>query len=70
MKQFSIRDLLLLVAFVALALGWWIDRNNRVAPPARFQIQAVGDRAFILDTATGKVWGPTATEFYQSKIEK
>jgi hypothetical protein len=28
--QFSIRDLLILVAFLALAAGWWID-HQRIA---------------------------------------
>ena len=57
MKQFSIRDLLLLVLIVALGLGWWVDRQNR-APllPARYQIQVVDGRAFVLDATTGQVW--------------
>jgi hypothetical protein len=31
--QFSIRDLLIVVAFVAVAAGWWIDhqRINKLA---------------------------------------
>ena len=29
MKQFSIRDLLLLVIIVALGLGWWLDKRPR-----------------------------------------
>ena len=27
--KFSIRDLLLLMAIVALTLGWWVDRRQR-----------------------------------------
>lgn len=56
LKQFSLRDALLLIAFVAVALGWWVDRRNRVAAPARFQIQTAEGHAFVLDTATGEVW--------------
>ncbi len=56
MKQHSIRDLLVLIAFVAVALGWWIDRHNRAVEPARYQIRTVAGHAFVLDTATGQVW--------------
>ncbi len=56
LKQFSLRDALLLIAFVAVALGWWVDRRNRVAAPARYQMQTVEGHAFVLDTATGQVW--------------
>ena len=56
MKQFSLRDLLLLIAFVAVALGWWVDRRNRAAVPARYQLQVVDNHAFILDSATGQAW--------------
>jgi hypothetical protein len=53
MKQFSIRDLLFLVVIVALALGWWLDRRPVAA---RFQLNSSGNRAFLVDTATGQVW--------------
>jgi hypothetical protein len=53
MRQFSIRDLLFLVAIVALALGWWFDRRP---VPARFQMTTTAGHAFVLDTATGQVW--------------
>jgi hypothetical protein len=56
LKQFSLRDALLLIAFVAVALGWWVDRRNRVAAPARYQMQTVDGHAFVLDTGTGQVW--------------
>jgi hypothetical protein len=53
MKQFSIRDVLLLVVIVALALGWWFDTRPI---PARFQLQSNGKTAVVLDTATGQLW--------------
>jgi hypothetical protein len=52
-KQFSIRDLLLLVVIVALALGWWFDRRPA---SARFEMQAVSNHVFIFDKATGAAW--------------
>ena len=47
-KQFSLRDALLIIAFVAVALGWWVDRRNRVAAPASYQIQTAGGHAFLI----------------------
>jgi hypothetical protein len=35
--QFSIRDLLVIVAFAALATGWWIDHRRLVALHANYQ---------------------------------
>jgi hypothetical protein len=76
MKQFSIRDLLLLVLIVAIGLGWWVDRRSRAAlSPARYQIQVVEGHAFVLDTSTGQVWekwlhpsgGSTSPGFLQPK---
>jgi hypothetical protein len=68
MKQFSIRDVLLLVVIVALALGWWFDRRPI---PARFQLRTVagpnGSDAYVLDTATGQVWDTHAPGFTQPK---
>jgi hypothetical protein len=51
--RFSIRDLLLLVLVVALALGWWFDRRNTAS---RFQLQSSATHGFVIDTATGQVW--------------
>jgi len=75
MKQFSIRDLFLVVLIVAIALGWWVDRRSRARlSPARYQIQVVEGRAFVLDTATGQVWekstggGFTSPDFLQPKM--
>ena len=53
MRQFSIRDLLLFVVIVALALGWFYDRRP---VPARFQMHVTENHAYVLDTATGQVW--------------
>jgi hypothetical protein len=70
MKQFSIRDLMLLIGLVAVALGWWIDRHNRAAVPARYQLQVSGDYAIVLDTATGQVWDRHTSGFMSPKIVK
>jgi hypothetical protein len=58
MAKFSIRDLLLLIAIVGLAFGWWLDRRPI---PARFQSQATTNRIFVLDTATGEIWSQGIT---------
>lgn len=79
-KQFSIRDLLLLIAFVAIALGWWVDRHNRATVPAlsgRYQLQTNEGHAFVLNTASGQVWekfvspsgGGTSSGFLEPKTE-
>src|SRR5688500_6625080 len=39
--KFTIRDLLLLTVIVALAVGWWIDRNLLLAASQRLQQQSV-----------------------------
>ena len=53
MKQFSIRDVLLLFVIVSVFLGWWVVRRNRADPtPARFQIHVVDGHAFVHDTAS------------------
>jgi len=59
MKQFSVRDMFLLVVIVALALGWWLDRRPI---PARFQMHVTTNHAFVLDTATGEVWEDTVSK--------
>ena len=62
LKRFSTRTLLLLVAFVAIALGLWVERNNRVAGPGPYQLQIAGDHAEVLDTATGQIAGQKPTQ--------
>jgi hypothetical protein len=58
MTRVSVRELLLAFAIVALALGWWFDRRS---DEARFQIQATGSHAYVLDTHTGQVWSHTVS---------
>ena len=64
--RFSIRDLLLLVAILALAFGWWLDRRPI---PARFQMHTSNTQTYLFDTATGQVWYQTNTEFSQPKVK-
>jgi hypothetical protein len=64
MKQFSIRDLLFLVVVVALALGWWLDRRPTTG---RFQGFGGGNNAYVVDTATGKVWNQAESAFLEVK---
>ena len=65
MKQFSIRDLLLLIVIVALVLGWWLDRRPVLA---RYQMVANSNgTTYILDTATGQAWYNNQSEFLPPK---
>jgi hypothetical protein len=66
MKQFSIRDLFLVIVIIALALGWWYDRRP---VPARFQIVSGGNHTFVLDTATGQVWSQSYDPNYHSSSD-
>jgi hypothetical protein len=52
MKQFSIRDLLVLAVVVALAVGWWLDRRPRAA---LYQMQVSNGSVYVMDTTTGRV---------------
>ena len=78
MKQFSIRDLLMLIAFVALALGLWVDRRNMAVVPNRYQLHVTTNHAFVVDSATGQVWeqylsphgGSNSPEFPNAKMIK
>ncbi|HEX4413514.1 MAG TPA: hypothetical protein VH107_07775 [Lacipirellulaceae bacterium] len=54
-KRYSIRGLLLLTAFVAVALMWWLQRNNRATITGRVRVQVSGERASIVNTVTGEV---------------
>jgi hypothetical protein len=68
MKQFSIRDVLLLVVIVALALGWWFDRRPPIV--GRFQLMRRSNNFVKLDTATGKVYFEGTTEFNGANVER
>jgi hypothetical protein len=56
MKQFSLRDMLLFVAFVAIVLGWWIHRHNQATATSQYRLHTAGDRVTIEDPVTGKTW--------------
>jgi len=66
MKRFSIRDLLLLVVIVALALGWWQERRSAGAV-GRYQMTTSANGQMILDTATGQVFGNSNSDFWSRK---
>jgi hypothetical protein len=55
LKRYSIRGLLLLTAFVAVALVWWLERHNRATTAGRIRVQVSGERASIVNTVTGEV---------------
>ncbi len=40
--RFTIRDLLWLAALVALAVGWWLDRNNLAREVDSLKTQPLG----------------------------
>jgi hypothetical protein len=55
-KRYSIRGLLLLMAFVAAALVLWLERHNSATSSAgRIRLQVSGERASTVNTITGEV---------------
>jgi hypothetical protein len=67
----TLREVFLLVLIVALALGWWIDRQkfSRQAPPTvsqvgRWQVVFGTDgREILVDTSTGELWTYSSSSF-------
>jgi hypothetical protein len=55
LKRYSIRGLLLLTAFVAVALMWWLQRHNSATHAGRIRVQVSGEHASIVDADTGAV---------------
>ncbi|MFO0788451.1 MAG: hypothetical protein U0805_03275 [Pirellulales bacterium] len=53
MRQFSIRELLMATAFVAVLLGWWTSRHNRPAVPDRYRLTINNGTAMMVDTSNG-----------------
>ena len=68
MKQYSLREIILVMVIVSLLFGWWIDRQNREPSVGRFTgFEDPVGRSAILDTATGQVWHGGTSEFYKQK---
>jgi di/tricarboxylate transporter len=67
MNRFSIREILMLVVILALAMGWWVDRRSGLI---RFQMHATSNHSYVLDTVTGQVWharlDPTSGGYFGS----
>lgn len=59
MKRFSIRELLLLFAIVAMALGWGFDRYKG---RPRFEMHTTSNHVFVLDSVSGQVWDASISE--------
>ena len=53
MRQFSLRNLLLFTAVVALILAWLLRE-----PPKQsgFEVRKINGRAYMVDAKTGRVW--------------
>jgi hypothetical protein len=58
MRQFSLRNLLLFTAVVAIALAWLL-RDPR---HSGYEVQVRKGRAYMVDAASGKVWRETSSE--------
>jgi len=68
MFRFTIRELVLATALVALAVGWWLDRTRlarlsvQAIPPAReerFELIETGkdrDKLYLFNPRTGQTW--------------
>ena len=65
MTHFTIREVLLVTALAAVALGWWLDRSSNggtrdEAAPADRHLQLITsdhlDKLLLYDPATGAVW--------------
>jgi hypothetical protein len=55
-KRYSIRGLLLLTAFVAVVLVFWLQRRNSATSSAgQIRLQVSGERASTVNTITGEV---------------
>ena len=54
-KKFSLRDMLLVTAFIALALAWWGGRRNQSIMTSRYQLQVNGEQALVVDSAADQV---------------
>jgi hypothetical protein len=54
-RRYSIRGLLLLTAFVAVALAWWLERHDWASAGSSIRVQVNGERASVVDTETGEV---------------
>jgi len=48
MFRFTIRDVLLATAIVALAVGWWLDRANLAS-----NLKSVSNRLAVLEAVVG-----------------
>ena len=66
LPQFSLREMFLLIALVAIGCGWWIERERLlyqvvlpIAPlqPSRCEL-VIGKEGeqMMVDTATGEMW--------------
>ncbi len=62
--QFTVRDLVLLTAMVALAIGWWIDHRNLTQPDlAQLTVYSLqyADPASAVATLKALYRGPDVT---------
>jgi len=51
--HFTIRDLLWLMALIAMGLAWWVDHRQLSRPPA-YTLRAANDAFYIRETETGR----------------
>ena len=65
--KFTIRDVLLVTALVAVALGWGIDRMRRMSltpttpegDSGKYEVLMTGkdqDKLYLFDPRTGQIW--------------
>ncbi len=68
MTRFSIRDLLMAMAAVAVALGWWHDRGNWATLGADREIQIVQGHAYAPDMAVLPLWQTPFSQQQQGSL--
>jgi hypothetical protein len=63
MRQFHLRNLLLLTAVIAVILTWLLRE-----PPKRsgFEVRRINGRAYIVDAKTGLIWRSSISDSGES----
>jgi hypothetical protein len=53
--RFRLSTIVWIITVAAILLGWWVDRQQRIPKPPRFQMLTTKAGTFFVDMMTGKV---------------